>query len=136
MPRDCLRIIESKSKVRNSRNKPVVAKRLSKVVLPAVVLIPTIFRLEKSISRSYSCSLADLGASINLMPYSVWKTLSLSELTPTCMTLELVDRSISEPIGIAEDVYVTVGKFQFPADFIGLTMKMGQNKFGMGWGHK
>ncbi|GJY48582.1 retrovirus-related pol polyprotein from transposon TNT 1-94 [Tanacetum coccineum] len=62
--------------------------------------------------------LADLGASINLMPYSVWKTLSLSELTPTCMTLELADRSISEPIGIAEDVYVTVGKFQFPADFV------------------
>ncbi|GJY18212.1 reverse transcriptase domain-containing protein [Tanacetum coccineum] len=40
------------------------------------------------------------------------------ELTPTCMTLELADRSISEPIGIAEDVYVTVGKFQFPADFV------------------
>ncbi|GJT87286.1 reverse transcriptase domain-containing protein [Tanacetum coccineum] len=59
-----------------------------------------------------------LGASINLMPYSVWKNLSLPELTPTCMTLELADRSISEPIGIAEDVYVTVGKFQFPADFV------------------
>ncbi|GJV45712.1 reverse transcriptase domain-containing protein [Tanacetum coccineum] len=52
------------------------------------------------------------------MPYSVWKNLSLPELTPTCMTLELADRSISEPIGIAEDVYVTVGKFQFPADFV------------------
>ncbi|GJT15083.1 reverse transcriptase domain-containing protein [Tanacetum coccineum] len=63
-------------------------------------------------------ALADLGASINLMPYSVWKNLSLPELTPTCMTLELADRSISEPIGIAEDVYVTVGKFQFPADFV------------------
>ncbi|GJY80291.1 reverse transcriptase domain-containing protein [Tanacetum coccineum] len=44
--------------------------------------------------------------------------LSLAELTLTCMTLELADRSISEPIGIAEDVYVTVGKFQFPADFV------------------
>ncbi|GJY53341.1 reverse transcriptase domain-containing protein [Tanacetum coccineum] len=63
-------------------------------------------------------SAADLGASINLMPYSVWKNLSLPELTPTCMTLELADRSISEPIGIAEDVYVTVVKFQFPADFM------------------
>ncbi|GJY03027.1 reverse transcriptase domain-containing protein [Tanacetum coccineum] len=63
-------------------------------------------------------ALADLGASINLMPYSVWKNLSLPELTPTCMTLELADRSISEPIGIAEDVYVTVGKFQFPTDFV------------------
>ncbi|GJU81041.1 hypothetical protein Tco_1283406 [Tanacetum coccineum] len=48
-------------------------------------------------------ALADLGASINLVPYSVWKNLSLLELTPTCMTLELADRSISEPIGIAED---------------------------------
>ncbi|GJT30210.1 reverse transcriptase domain-containing protein [Tanacetum coccineum] len=63
-------------------------------------------------------ALADLGASINLMPYSVWKNLSLPELTPTCMTLELADRSITEPIGIAEDVFVNVGKFQFPADFV------------------
>ncbi|GKE02800.1 reverse transcriptase domain-containing protein [Tanacetum coccineum] len=63
-------------------------------------------------------ALADLGASINLMPLSVWKRLSLLELTPTCMTLELADRSITQPIGIAEDVYVKVGKFHFPADFI------------------
>ncbi|GJV38203.1 reverse transcriptase domain-containing protein [Tanacetum coccineum] len=60
-------------------------------------------------------ALADLGASINLMPLSVWKKLSLSELTPTCMTLELADRSITQPIGIAEDVYLKVGKFKFPA---------------------
>ncbi|GJT89178.1 reverse transcriptase domain-containing protein [Tanacetum coccineum] len=63
-------------------------------------------------------ALADLGASINLMPLSVCKKLSLPELTPTCMTLELADRSISQPIGIAEDVYVKVGKFQFLADFV------------------
>ncbi|GJR75683.1 reverse transcriptase domain-containing protein [Tanacetum coccineum] len=63
-------------------------------------------------------ALADLGASINLMPYSVWNNLSLPELTPTCMTLELADRSITKPIGIAEDVFVNVGKFQFPADFV------------------
>ncbi|GJW86496.1 reverse transcriptase domain-containing protein [Tanacetum coccineum] len=63
-------------------------------------------------------ALADLGASINLMPLSVWKKLSLPELTPTCMTLELADRSITKPIGIAEDVYLKVGKFNFPADFV------------------
>ncbi|GKD96924.1 reverse transcriptase domain-containing protein, partial [Tanacetum coccineum] len=63
-------------------------------------------------------ALADLGASINLMPLSVWKKLSLPVLTPTCMTLELADRSISQPIGIAEDVDVKVGMFQFPADFV------------------
>ncbi|GJZ95190.1 reverse transcriptase domain-containing protein [Tanacetum coccineum] len=50
-------------------------------------------------------ALADLGASINLMPYSVWKSLSLSELTPTCMTLELADRSITEPIGLLKDMF-------------------------------
>ncbi|GJS55400.1 reverse transcriptase domain-containing protein [Tanacetum coccineum] len=63
-------------------------------------------------------ALADLGASINLMPLSVWKKLSLPELTPTCMTLELADRSITKPIGIAEDVYLKVGKFKFLADFV------------------
>ncbi|GKA35671.1 reverse transcriptase domain-containing protein [Tanacetum coccineum] len=68
-------------------------------------------------------ALADLGVSINLMPYSIWKNHSLPELTPTCMTLELADRSISEPIGITEDVYVTVGKFQFPADFMVVDFK-------------
>nr|GEZ55107.1 reverse transcriptase domain-containing protein [Tanacetum cinerariifolium] len=55
-------------------------------------------------------ALADLGASINLMPLSVWEGLSLSELTPTCMTLELADRSVSKPIGIAKDVSVKTGR--------------------------
>nr|GEZ71319.1 hypothetical protein [Tanacetum cinerariifolium] len=55
-------------------------------------------------------ALADLGASINLMPYSVWKRLSFSDLTPTCMTLELADCSITSPVGIAEDVYVKTEK--------------------------
>ncbi|GJV80171.1 reverse transcriptase domain-containing protein [Tanacetum coccineum] len=63
-------------------------------------------------------ALADLGASINLMPFSVWKNLNLPNLTPTCMTLELADRSISRPIGIAKDVNVKFGVFQFPADFV------------------
>nr|GEZ49200.1 reverse transcriptase domain-containing protein [Tanacetum cinerariifolium] len=63
-------------------------------------------------------ALADLGASINLMPYSMWKRVSLPDLTPTCMTLELADRSISSPVIIAEDVYVKVGSFHFSADFV------------------
>nr|GEU62881.1 reverse transcriptase domain-containing protein [Tanacetum cinerariifolium] len=63
-------------------------------------------------------ALADLGASIYLMPFSVWKRLSLPDLTPTCMTLELADRSISRPVRVAEDVYVKVGLFYFPADFV------------------
>nr|GEX11511.1 reverse transcriptase domain-containing protein [Tanacetum cinerariifolium] len=63
-------------------------------------------------------ALADLGASINLMPYSVWKKLPLPDLTPICMTLELADRSISCPVGVAEDVNVKVGSFHFPAYFV------------------
>ncbi|GKD35506.1 ribonuclease H-like domain-containing protein [Tanacetum coccineum] len=63
-------------------------------------------------------ALADLGASINLMPFSMWKKINLLNLTPTCMTLELANFSISRPIGIAKDVNVKVGVFQFPVDFV------------------
>nr|GEV79678.1 reverse transcriptase domain-containing protein [Tanacetum cinerariifolium] len=63
-------------------------------------------------------ALADPGASINLMPLSVCKMLSLSELCPTCMTLELADRPISYPVRVAEYVFVKAGKFHFPADFV------------------
>nr|GEW62442.1 reverse transcriptase domain-containing protein [Tanacetum cinerariifolium] len=61
-------------------------------------------------------ALADLRTSINLMPLSIWKKLSLPELTPTRMTLELVDRSITRPKGVAEDVFFKVGKFHFLID--------------------
>nr|GFC61555.1 reverse transcriptase domain-containing protein [Tanacetum cinerariifolium] len=63
-------------------------------------------------------ALADLGESINLVPLSVWNKLSLPEFTPTLMTLELADQSISRPIRVAEDVVVKVGKFHFSADFV------------------
>nr|GEY61015.1 hypothetical protein [Tanacetum cinerariifolium] len=49
---------------------------------------------------------------------TMWNKLYLPELTPTLMTLELTDRSISRPIGVAEDVFVKVGKFPFPVDFV------------------
>ncbi|GKD02754.1 reverse transcriptase domain-containing protein [Tanacetum coccineum] len=63
-------------------------------------------------------ALADLGASINLMPLSIWKKLGIPDLTSTRMVLELVDRTISKPLGIAENVFVKVGKFYFPVDFV------------------
>ncbi|GJR72218.1 reverse transcriptase domain-containing protein [Tanacetum coccineum] len=63
-------------------------------------------------------ALADLGASINLMPLSVWKQLLLPELTSTRMTLELVDRSTVHPKGVAEVVFMKVEKFYFLADFV------------------
>ncbi|GJZ40336.1 reverse transcriptase domain-containing protein, partial [Tanacetum coccineum] len=63
-------------------------------------------------------ALADLGASINLIPLSILKKLLLLELTPTQMILELADRSTTSPSGIAEDVFVKVGKFHFPVNFV------------------
>ncbi|GJU91268.1 reverse transcriptase domain-containing protein [Tanacetum coccineum] len=87
--------------------------------LPEKLGDPGRFLIPCKFPRMDEClALADLGASINLMPFSVWKKLNLPDLTPTCMTLELADRSISRPIGIAKDVNVKVGVFQFPADFV------------------
>nr|GEY82593.1 reverse transcriptase domain-containing protein [Tanacetum cinerariifolium] len=63
-------------------------------------------------------ALADLGASINLMPLSIWKNLSLPGLTPTRKTLKLADRSITCPKGVTEDVFIKVGKFHFPTEFV------------------
>ena len=63
-------------------------------------------------------SLLDLGASVNLMPYSVYKQLGLGELKPTNITLSLVDRSVKIPKGIVEDVLVKIDKFYYPVDFV------------------
>nr|GEZ53538.1 reverse transcriptase domain-containing protein [Tanacetum cinerariifolium] len=63
-------------------------------------------------------ALADLGASINLMPLSIWKKLFLPELTPTWITLKLANRSVTRPKEVAEDVFVKVEKFHFPTDFV------------------
>nr|GEZ68448.1 reverse transcriptase domain-containing protein [Tanacetum cinerariifolium] len=83
-----------------------------------------ILSLEVILNRMDEClALADLGVSINLMPLSVWKGLSLPELTPTCMTLELADRTKSKPVGIAKDVKVKVGVFHFPTDFVVVDFK-------------
>nr|GFC90631.1 reverse transcriptase domain-containing protein [Tanacetum cinerariifolium] len=62
-------------------------------------------------------ALADLGASINIMRLSMWNKLSLPELSPTCMPLELTDRLISRLVGVAEDVFVKVRMFHFSVNF-------------------
>ena len=63
-------------------------------------------------------ALLDLGASVNLLPYSVYKQLSLGELKPTNITLSLADRSVKILKGIVEDVLVKMDKFYYPVDFI------------------
>nr|GEU71086.1 reverse transcriptase domain-containing protein [Tanacetum cinerariifolium] len=98
----------------NEHCSAVLLKKLpEKLGDPGKFLIPCDFP-----EMAECLALADLDASINLMPFSVWKRLSLPDLTPICMTLELADRSISRPVGVAEDVYVKVGLFHFSADFV------------------
>jgi hypothetical protein len=63
-------------------------------------------------------ALLDLGASVNLLSYSVYLQLGLGELKPTSMTLQLADRLIKRPRGIIENVLIKVDKFYFPVDFI------------------
>nr|GEU87222.1 reverse transcriptase domain-containing protein [Tanacetum cinerariifolium] len=98
----------------NEHCSAVLLKKLpEKLVDPGKFLIPCDF-----LGMAECLALVDLGANINLMPFLVWKRLSLPDLTPTCMTLELYDRLISRPVGVAEDVYVKVGSFYFSADFV------------------
>ncbi|GJZ59651.1 reverse transcriptase domain-containing protein [Tanacetum coccineum] len=95
----------------NENCRAVVLKKLSeKLGDPGQFLIPCDF--------SDCLALADLGASINLMPFSIWKKLGLPSLNDTKMVLELADRTISKPIGVAENVFVKVGKFYFLANFV------------------
>ncbi|XP_075480649.1 uncharacterized protein LOC142521315 [Primulina tabacum] len=74
-------------------------------------------------SSKCSKALCDLGASINLMSFSIYRELELGEVKPTTITLQLADRSLTYPRGIVEDVLVKVDKFIFPADFVILDME-------------
>ena len=73
-------------------------------------------------------ALLDLGASVNLMPYSVYMQLGLGELKPTTITLSLADRSVKIPKGIVEDVLVKIDKFYYPVDFVVLDTEPSSNE--------
>nr|GEV25164.1 reverse transcriptase domain-containing protein [Tanacetum cinerariifolium] len=154
IPRECLSIIESKSKVRYSRSLTTDSRANTNAPLSSSLpsnsfdlqqiaasledkLDIRMNHFEKSLNdmknffRYSHCTnqgcrgkfdnclaLADLGASIYLMPLSIWKKLKLPTLNDTKMVLELADRTISKPTGVAENVFVKVGKFYFPADFV------------------
>ncbi|GJX58276.1 reverse transcriptase domain-containing protein, partial [Tanacetum coccineum] len=107
------KLIELTKTPLNENYSTVVLKKLpEKLGDPGRFLIPCDF------SEFDNClALADLGASINLMPLSIWKNLGLG-LNDTKMVLELADRTISKPTGVAENVFVKVGKFYFSADFV------------------
>nr|GFA41677.1 reverse transcriptase domain-containing protein [Tanacetum cinerariifolium]GFB21442.1 reverse transcriptase domain-containing protein [Tanacetum cinerariifolium] len=108
------KLIELTKTPLNENCSAVVLKKLpEKLGDPGRFLIPYEFT-----GLDNCLALADLGASINLMPLSIWKKLRLPTLNDTKMVLELTDRTISKPTGVAENVFVKVSKFYFLADFI------------------
>nr|GFA72242.1 hypothetical protein [Tanacetum cinerariifolium] len=105
----------------NKNCSAVVLKKLpEKLGDPGRFLIPCDFT-----GLDNCLALADLGASINLMPLSIWKKLRLPTLNDTKMVLELADRTISKPTGVAENVFVKVGKITLRHDDQSLTLKCG-----------
>ncbi|GJR39431.1 reverse transcriptase domain-containing protein [Tanacetum coccineum] len=108
------KLIELTKTPLNENCSAVILKKLpQKLGDPGRFLIPCDF------SEFDNClALADLGASINLMPLSIWKNLGLPGLNDTKLVLELADRTISKPTGVAENVFVKVGKFYFLANFV------------------
>nr|GEV86876.1 reverse transcriptase domain-containing protein [Tanacetum cinerariifolium] len=112
-------LLSNKEKLQELANTPLNEKCSAVILkkLPEKLGDPGKFLIPYGFCELKCKALADLGASINLMPMSVWKELGLPELIPTRMTLKLVNRAICTPAGIARDVFVLVGKFTFPADF-------------------
>nr|GEW43509.1 reverse transcriptase domain-containing protein [Tanacetum cinerariifolium] len=108
------KLIELTKTPLNEKCSAVVLKKLpEKLGDPGRFLIPCDF-----LEFDNCLALANLGASINLMPLSIWKKLKLSTLNDTKIVLELADRTISKPTGVAKNAFVKVGKLYFPADFI------------------
>ena len=92
--------------------------------LPSKLQDPGSFTIPCNIGNvEFIKALCDLGASINLMPLSIFRKLGLGDVKPTRVSLQLADRSVAYPRGIVEDVFVKVDKFMFPADFIILDME-------------
>ncbi|GJY90444.1 reverse transcriptase domain-containing protein [Tanacetum coccineum] len=113
-------LLSNKEKLIELANTPV-SENCSAVILkklPEKLGDPGKFLIPCGFSELKCKALADLGASINLMPLSVWKELGLPKLIPTQMIFELANRDICTPKGIARDVFVPIGKFTFPADFV------------------
>nr|GFB60938.1 reverse transcriptase domain-containing protein [Tanacetum cinerariifolium] len=113
-------LLSNKEKLLELANIPLNENCLTVILkkLPEKLRDPRKFLIPCGFSEIKCKALADLGASINLMPLSVWKKLGLPKLISTRMSLELANRAIYTTVGIARDLFVSVGKFTFPADFV------------------
>ncbi|GJR53219.1 DNA-directed DNA polymerase [Tanacetum coccineum] len=113
------RLVEAYTVTMNERSFAVLLNKL-----PSKENDPGSFTIPCNIGHLHiDNSLADLGASISLLPYTMYEKLGLGELKPTRMSLELADRSIQYPQRIAEDVLIKIDKFVLPIDFVILDMR-------------
>ncbi|GJW13238.1 reverse transcriptase domain-containing protein [Tanacetum coccineum] len=130
-------LLSNKEKLNEMANTPV-SENCSAIILkklPEKLEDPGQFLIPCTFSELKCKALADLGASINLMPFSVYTKLGLPALQSTRMTLELANCSLCVPKGIARDVLVLVGgRLDFPADFVvvDLSVIMSTSYFGNG----
>ncbi|RDY00128.1 hypothetical protein CR513_16726, partial [Mucuna pruriens] len=92
--------------------------------LPKKCRDPGIFSVPCTIGEcTFADAMLDLGASINVMPASIYRALNFGDIEPTGMTIQLANRSIVQPLGVVEDVLVQVNELIFPADFYVLDME-------------
>ncbi|XP_057500991.1 uncharacterized protein LOC130785012 [Actinidia eriantha] len=122
---------------RKDRSKSQVLRKVFSTEQVSTVIMPTTPpKLRDPGVPTISCTigncsiekaLVDLGASVNLLPYSYYEQFDLGELKPTAVTLQLADRSVRVPRGVIENVLVQVDKFLFPVDFIVLDMEPGRS---------
>ncbi|XP_057811720.1 uncharacterized protein LOC131025958 [Salvia miltiorrhiza] len=96
-----------------------IANSIIQQPLPPKQRDPSSFVIKIALGNGKEATgMLDLGAGINLMPYSIFKQLELGDLKPTRMCLQLADRSVTYPRGIVEDVLVNVGGLIIPVDFV------------------
>ncbi|RDX64719.1 hypothetical protein CR513_56691, partial [Mucuna pruriens] len=104
-----------------TRNEEIIA---GAPTLPKKCRDPGIFSVPCTIGEcTFADAMLDLGASINLMPASIYRSLNFGNLEPTRMTIQLANRSIVQPLGVLEDVLVQVNELIFPVDFYVLDME-------------
>ncbi|RDX70508.1 hypothetical protein CR513_50236, partial [Mucuna pruriens] len=124
--------IHKRRKMKGSRELGGVMSALTKnnstagisQVLPKKCRDPKIFSVPCTIGDcTFADAMLDLGASINVMPASTYRSLNFGDLEPTGMTIQLANRSIVQPLGVLEDVLVQVNELIFPADFYVLDME-------------
>ncbi|RDX86107.1 hypothetical protein CR513_32603, partial [Mucuna pruriens] len=105
-----------------TRNDDLIAD--TRQALPKKYRDPKIFSVPCTIGNyTFVDAMLDLGASINVMPTLIYKSLNCGDLEPTRMTIQLAHRSVVQPLGVLEDVLVQVDELIFPADFYVLDMK-------------